>query len=441
LNSLDIDNFLSLLRRRWLVIAIVCAVGVGMMPLASAFIPVYRGTAQLLIVSQALKDTTLSDPDLPSIITSNEVLSRVISRLKLNLDPGALARKIKTKLPPKSSIISVTYKDTDQDRAVAITNAIADESSAYFHELAVGGYSSVLSALNKRIAESNGKIAGADRKLQLASAKNAFASSDKALDDLTAQIDDLRAQRGQVSSSLAADVATAAALQDQLRRIDPIVRGEILQKDVVYQQLLTGLSKDAEDLVSERSSFRGSFPGLSALARRFQRERQQVEAASVVAIKNGSGLSPSYTQTILDGARAAATVSADRERLHAIDVQLAGDQKHLQQVAGASAVVGTLRAQRDVALQQYVSLTQRLSAAQGDAAQGVALGTLVIVSRAVPGPSSLTLWLIAIAGLTLIVALGLAYAVDSLDRRLWGIREIEHVYGRPVLLEVVGDNR
>jgi capsular polysaccharide biosynthesis protein len=38
--------------------------------------------------------------------------------------------------------------------------------------------------------------------------------------------------------------------------------------------------------------------------------------------------------------------------------------------------------------------------------------------------------------LMLALAIGIGHLVDGFDRRLWDVREIEHVYGRPVLIEV-----
>ncbi|MGB8203210.1 MAG: hypothetical protein WCE83_00885 [Candidatus Baltobacteraceae bacterium] len=438
MRNTELNHFLNVVRRRWLIVLIVCAGGFGLLPIVAAFLPAHTARAQLLIVSQALKDTTLSDPDLPSIVTSTEVLSRVIKRLSLSTTPTALSSKIKTKLPPKSSILELSYKDTDGVRAANITNAIADEATSYFHEIAMRGYTDVLKALNARIAESRSKIAAADRLLQHASASNGFASSDKALDDLSAQIADLRVQRGQVAASLAADQATALALRTQLHDIDPIVRGEILQKDPVYQQVEANLAKDEADLISERASFRTSFPGLHALEQRISRERQQLQSVEATAIAAGAGASPAFTQTVLDAEHADGLVAADQQRLHAIDAELAAEQNHLQQVAGAGAVVGTLRAERDATLGQYVALTQRLSAAQGDAAQAASLGTLVVVSRAIPGSSQLPIWLFGLAFLIVLVAIGAAYAFDAMDRRLWSPREIEALYGRPVLSQVGG---
>jgi uncharacterized protein involved in exopolysaccharide biosynthesis len=436
----EIARFTDLLRRRWFVVLLVCIVGVGLMTMVAKTIPSYKGTAKLLIVSEALKDTTLAEPDLPSILTSTEVLGRVIHRLNLDTDPQTLAKKLKTKLPSHSSILELSYKDTSPDRAVSVTNAVADETSQYFHEIATSGYADVISALNTSIAQSKAKIAEADRRLQRASANSGFASSDKALDDLTTQIDDLQVQRGQIASSLAADQATVAALQKQLQDIQPIVKGEILQKDIVYQQVQTEVGRDKADLASEKSSFQDSFPGLSALAKRVERERAQAAQVGSDAIKNGAGESASYTQTMLDLERANGVVAADEQRLDATDAQIADQQSHLRQVAGAGAAVGTLRAERDAALQQYIALTQRLSAAQGDAAQAASLGTLLVVSRAIPGPSNLWMYLCLMGLVVLALAIGTAYAFDVFDKRFWGIREIESVYGRPVLLKVGGNS-
>jgi capsular polysaccharide biosynthesis protein len=426
-----------MVRRRWLVALTVCVVGFGLLPNVGMALKTFKGNAGLLIVSEANKDTTLSEPDLPSILTSTEVLGRVIRRLDLNTSPNLLALKIKTTLPAKSSILEVTYQDKNAVKAATVTNAIADEAASYFHEIATHGYADVLKALNRRIAESQARVASIDRLLQHAYANDFFTSSERSVDDLTTHYDDLRIQRGQADASLAADRATAASLEKQLRNISPIVRGEILQKDVVYQQMQAGLARDAADLISEQSSFRDSFPGLSALVKRVDREREQLNSAGSVAVQNGAGLSAAATQTILDGEHAAALVGADRERRRVIDAQVVAERQHLEQVAGAGAVVSTLRAKREAALQQYIALTQRLTTAQGDAAQGASLGRLVVVSRALPGAAVLPpQLLVGIGALILVLALAAAYIAEALDRRLWGAREIESIYKRPVFIEV-----
>jgi uncharacterized protein involved in exopolysaccharide biosynthesis len=352
------------------------------------------------------------------------------------MDPGSLARRVKFKLPPKSSIIEVSYKDTDGRRAALIVNAIADEAVSYYREISSQGYTAVLNAMNKQIAASRTAISAADLRLQHASANNAFASSDKALDDLSSQVNDLTAERGQIAASLAADEATAAGLQHQLHDIGSISHGEILQKDVVYQTIQSQVGKDVADLVSQRASFKDNFPGLSALAERVDREKSQARSVAATAIANGAGESPSYTQTVLDSERAGTVVEADRRRLSATNTELADEQAHLRLVATAGAAVGTLRAEREAAVEHYAALTQRLSTAQGDAAQAVSLGTLAVVSRAVPGGSSAFLYAVAIVLLIAVCSIVFAYAVDFLDRRFWDTGDMERIYGRPVLVEV-----
>lgn len=434
MKTTELDHFVNLMQRRWIVVLVVCVIGIALAPLAAMLVPLaHKGTAELMIVSQTTKDTTLSDPDLPSIITSTSVLDRVIDRLKLNTNPVSLAKKIKTKSPAKSSIIELTYSDRDGVRAAAVANAIADESSSYFHEVATRGYNDAVKALNLEIAQSKARIAVADRTLQ---AQRAYASSDKVLDDLTKHVDDLRVQREQIASALTADDATAAATTRELQNLGPIARGEILQHDVIYQQLQAEVGKDVADLNSERASFRAGFPGLAALDRRVRRERNQLRSAETVIVKNGAGLSPSLTQAVIDGQKTAAAIAADSGRLHLADAQLAAAQRQLAQVAGAAASIGTLHAQRDAALQEFIALNARLGAARGDAAQAASLGNLVVVSRAIVAPSDPGLLPVVMAALLVALALGAAYAVDAIDRRLWGVREIEHLYGRPVVVKV-----
>ena len=430
----EILRFVELLRRRWLVIAVLWGVGMLALPLFAMLAPpTHKATAELLLVSQALKDTTEANPDLPSIVTSTEVLDRVIDRLNLNTNPTSFAQSIKTKSPTKASSIEVTYQDPDGVKAATVANALADESARYFHEVATRGYAA---SIKSHIAESKAEISEDDRLLQ---AKHAYASSDKVIDDLTSRVDGLEAQRLGLASTLAADRAAVASLNWQLRDIDPIVRGEILTKDVVYLQTQSELAKDVADLHSERASFRNNFPGLAALEARVESERSQLKSLEAAAVKDGAGLSSSSTQTVLDRDRAVGAAASDVERLRATDAQLADERRRLEDVAGAGAAIGTLRAERGAALQQYLNLTQRLGTTLGDAAQAASLGTLVVVSRALPIPSESRKEIVALGALLILaLAVGAAYVLDEIDRRLWGVREIENLYGRPVLIEFGG---
>jgi capsular polysaccharide biosynthesis protein len=432
----EIGKFIEIMRRRWLVLVVVAVLGILLVPFVSNYVTPYKSTAGLLIVSEAQKDTTVTDPDLPSLISSTEVLGPVIAKLNLNTTILKMRRRVSSKVPPKSSILEVTYKDTDGQRAADVTNAIADRTAAYFHEIAVKRYADVIGLLNSQIAAARAKIQSSDQRLQRASADYAFVNSDKALDDLTSQINDLTAQRGQAYQTLVADRATLASEQGTIGRIAPIVNGEILQKDVVYQQLQTQLSKDVADQNSEKASFYDSFPGLSQLERRVSREKSQVDSAKLTAIQNGAGLSPSYTATDLNIESARAQVAADEQRVAAADQEVAQQEQHLRRVAEPGAAVGTLRAERDAATAQFEALTERLSAAQGDAAQAASLGTLVVVDRAIAGPSSLPMYLAGLAAFMLILGIVLAYVAEALDRRFWTDSDIEKVYGRPVIVEL-----
>jgi hypothetical protein len=205
-----------------------------------------------------------------------------------------------------------------------------------------------------------------------------------------------------------------------------MVRADVLQHDPQYQELQSQFTADAAQLAASRVSHTESFPGVVALAEKVDREKDQLKASEASAVRNGAGLSPSYT------------LAGDRARLNALDMQLAEERANLQRLASPGAAIGTVRAERDAAQQQYLSLTERLSAAQADAAQAASLGTLVVIDRAVasanPG------WLISphlfvILGLiVLALAIAAAYVADNVDRRFWEASDMENLYDRPVLL-------
>ena len=106
LKNKDWTYLVDVLRRRWVVIVTLCGIGIILMPVVKKLTPpVFRATAELLIVSQTSKDTTESNPDLPTIVASTAVLDRVIKRLELRTNPLALGKKIKTKSPAKASTL------------------------------------------------------------------------------------------------------------------------------------------------------------------------------------------------------------------------------------------------------------------------------------------------------------------------------------------------
>ncbi len=431
-----LERFSHVVRRRLLWIVAVCICGVAASPFLPRLIHAsYDATARLLVVSEVAKDTSATSVDLPSVAQSTEVVDRVNRRLNLSNDVD-VRHHIKAEVLPRSSILEITYRDVDKERAATIANAVADETITYYHEIATNRYDDVTRKLNHAIAQLRSQIDATNNRLQSASFKNAYANSDKASEDLATRIAELHAARDQAYADLISDRATDRALRVQRWKITSIVRQETLANDPVYTMIQGKVASDEASLAEQRSRYTDTNPAVVALAEKVALEREQLKAAEARALERRSGSSPAYVSNVLEQGRAASKTAGDQARVQALDAEISVAEQQAKDTFGPGASVGALRAERDAAEQQYLALTQRLSAAQADAAQAASLGTLVVVDRAIPGDSH---WQLLFEYFPLLYALSVcalailaAYAVDGMDRRFWDSKDLEDLYGRPV---------
>lgn len=137
--SIEID-ILYLLRKLWRKKFFIIFVGllVGTIALLGSvfFIkPKYTSTTRIYVVSRS-SDATLTNQDLQAgsylvndykeVITSNEVLSSVISQENLSLSTSELSNMISVNIPTDTRVISISVEDTDAQEASDIANTIRE---------------------------------------------------------------------------------------------------------------------------------------------------------------------------------------------------------------------------------------------------------------------------------------------------------------------------
>src|SRR5216683_5407799 len=114
---MTIDRFTGLLRRQWLVVAIVLAIGVMAYFTLLERMRTYSATATILGVSAPSQNAAALDPqkdptqaavapqDLPSLITSSRVVQRVGRDLHLSTDDTfKLSGEVKARPPSASNV-------------------------------------------------------------------------------------------------------------------------------------------------------------------------------------------------------------------------------------------------------------------------------------------------------------------------------------------------
>lgn len=137
--SIEID-VLYLLRKLWsrkfFIIFIALAVGIIALLGSIFFIkPKYTSTTRIYVVSRS-SDSSLTNQDLQAgsylvndykeVITSNEVLSSVISQEKLSLSTTELSNMISVNIPTDTRVISISVEDTNAQEASDIANTIRE---------------------------------------------------------------------------------------------------------------------------------------------------------------------------------------------------------------------------------------------------------------------------------------------------------------------------
>ena len=143
-------DIMLLLRRIWsqkLIIVLTTLVFTAGALMYSLFIatPKYNSTTRVYVVNQK-KDNqaittqdvqlgTLLVKDYKEIILSNSVMSDVVSKNKLQITPGELAKKISVDAPKDTRIISITATDKDPQKARDLANAVREVSADKIKEV------------------------------------------------------------------------------------------------------------------------------------------------------------------------------------------------------------------------------------------------------------------------------------------------------------------
>lgn len=134
---IDLREYLSIIKKKWFIMAILCAVCVAASAVYSFFIakPVYQAETTLIVKTEKTEGTnSLSNDQVMvsqklaltygEIIKSRKVLDEVIKNLDLKESNGSLASKISVSTVTDTQIIKVSVQDTNKSNVAKIANEI-----------------------------------------------------------------------------------------------------------------------------------------------------------------------------------------------------------------------------------------------------------------------------------------------------------------------------
>ena len=134
---IDLREYLSIIKKKWFIMAILCVVCVAASAVYSFFIakPVYQAETTLIVKTEKTEGTnSLSNDQVMvsqklaltygEIIKSRKVIDEVIKNLDLKESNWSLASKISVSTVTDTQIIKVSVQDTNKSNAAKIANEI-----------------------------------------------------------------------------------------------------------------------------------------------------------------------------------------------------------------------------------------------------------------------------------------------------------------------------
>ena len=434
-----------------ILVGIILAAGALLALAAAVFIPPkFSATTTVLMVAEppsqdpkvpSTSTKPLLSNDLPSLATETTVLLRVRNDIGEKGPIDWIRGRISARVTADSGIMPVTYTDPTPAGAILGANAVGDEVTRFYREIATTRFDALIKDLSNQLS---------GRRVQLAQLDNELSASARLYPYIDARAPDtsgegnsvyqrlitLRAERVQLRAALAADTALARSNSYLLHDAMPLAVRDLVENDPGYKNLRDQYARDFAQLRRVESYGSDRYPGLLELRETVAQEARDLEAARRRAAGGNLAANPAYASALDAAVKGDAQLGADRARLATVEQELA--TLHDQIGGGRVASdVARIRRDRDNAQAAYATIANRLASAIADRAEAASVGSVVVVDRAMFAKKAA--WAgghviaFAIAVLALWMAITLAVVIDESQVRFHDEEAVEGVYGVPVI--------
>jgi capsular polysaccharide biosynthesis protein len=435
---MTVQSFVNVLKRRQLIVFSVLAVGLALMWSFRNVVPSsFAGVAHVVLLAEnGARDPSVSIVDLPSIATSTVVLERVRKSLKLPMSLITLKANVSASVLGRSSIMAVGFRDASAERAINVSNAVADELSRYYDEISTQSYDVNVDRLSSALGGEAAKLRDLNAQMSRVEASNPFVVSQKSTDNITTDLATLDDQLGAARAQLQADQDIADSMAPNAN-LSQTARHEILADDPAYVAERTAAARDGTQFVLDKATYTKSFPGLPGEVAKIKGETAAINAESARALSDQHAYSPSAAATEQQHIRQIAVVAGDAARVQQLEGLVGTEQGRLNDLPRTGSQYAELDAQRTALETEYDALATRRANALANRAEASSLGSVVVLDRAIKADTQLaggrTRAAVVALVLVLALALGSAFLVDSLDPRISRPEDIEQLYGIPVV--------
>lgn len=143
---MEIQDYLKILKARWIIIAVTVIVAIlGALAASLLTTPLYESSARMFVstsggtsVSETYQGNLFSQQRVASyseLVTSEALAARVLEVLPLGLTPSQLAAKVTASSTPDTVLFDITVTDSSPAQARDIANAMASELTTQVRDL------------------------------------------------------------------------------------------------------------------------------------------------------------------------------------------------------------------------------------------------------------------------------------------------------------------
>ncbi|MBD2664818.1 hypothetical protein B6N60_04090 [Richelia sinica FACHB-800] len=473
-DTIDIQQYLLTLKRRWLLISLVAGSVFGLVALITfKQSPVYEAEAKLRFSKQSSASeltgisesvgelsgiTSLSNPidTEAEVIRSYPIIQKAINELNLQGDDNQplsvddLLKSLKLKTIRGTDVMQLSYRSTNPQEAAATVNTII---KYYLESNITTNRSEIRSArefLTKQLPEVEKKVLKAEMALRLFKEQNRVvaleAEAKAGVDSLSTLSNDIiKAQADLVDAN-----TRSLALQNQMElKTKQAIQQSTLSQNPAVQQVLAEYQKAENELAVAKTRLTNQHPAIVNLEQKVSVLKNQLQKQVFKTV--GSTSLPEKNLQIgeLKQALTVDLVKAEVERIalvnrvtelkkaftlyqNRLDILPRLEQQQLQ-----------LERQLQIARLTYEQLLKKLQ--EVEVAENQNVGNARIIAEALIPDEAVSpriLLNLALGGfLGIIIGIGTALILESMDKALKTVEEAKQLLGYPLLAAIPSASR
>ncbi|MDF5707616.1 MAG: polysaccharide biosynthesis tyrosine autokinase [Nostoc sp. S4] len=465
-NSLDLQQYSLILKRRWVVIAAVTASIFGMSALiAIRQKPIYEAEGKLLFsktdrvsfltnpsaqVGELSGVTQLSSPldTEAEIIRSNPIVNKTITSLNLTDKKGIpltideFLKKLKVKSIRGTDILTISYTSSDPKEAATVVNTVMKYYLANNISVNQAKARTAKVFLSTQLPEIEGKVVRAEEALRQFKERNKVVALDQEATTGVERLNDLSKQITQAQSDLVDAKTRSELLQHQLKlnSQQAVDIGNLSQSKAV-QEVLTEYQKVQNELAVAQTRYTNQHPEIVNLRTKAAALKKQL---AMRVSENANSEKSLPTQNLQMG-EFKQTLTAQLVQLNVEFLALTNRVKVLQDAYTISqqrlSVLPKLQEkqqqlerQLQVARGTYEELLKRSQEVNvlvnQNAGNAQVISTALVPNKAA---NKITLHLLLGGVLGILVGVGIALMLEAMDRSLKSIEQAQQLFNYPLL--------